>query len=330
MSEVRIIGKKLDNIPFVERPDGDTSPVWRYEGNPIVDRNPMKDVARIFNSAVLPYQGEFIGIFRAEETTIKAYLRLGRSKDGINFKFEDKPIDFFNEDGTPCIPAVMIDPRLVEIEGIYYIVWCEGMGRYPAIGIAETKDFKTFIKKPYPLLPPNRNGVLFPKKIGGEYILLSRPSDTGHTPFGDIFMSRSTDMRYWGKHELVMPVNEDAWWQILKIGPGAVPIETSEGWLIFYHGVIRTCSGYVYSMGGALLDIDNPAVVKYNCIRYLLTPEKSYETSGFVPNVIFPCAALADSNTGRIAIYYGGADTVTALAFTTADIIVDFIKKNVK
>ena len=124
-----------------------------------------------------------------------------------------------------------------------------------------------------PFLPFNRNAVLFPRKINDKFMMLSRPSDSGHTPFGDIFISESPDMEYWGKHRHVMGKSSE-WWESLKIGGGAAPIETSEGWLLFYHGVAGTCNGYVYSIGGAILDIDNPSIVKYRCENFLLTPEE--------------------------------------------------------
>ena len=109
---------------------------------------------------------------------------------------------------------------------------------------------------------------------------------------------------------------------------GAAPIETSEGWLLFYHGVTGTCNGYVYSIGGAILDIDNPSMVKYRCEDFLLTPEQWYEERGFVPNVCFPCATIHDSASGRIAIYYGAADSYVGLAFTRLDDIMDYIKEH--
>ena len=62
--------------------------------------------------------------------------------------------------------------------------------------------------------------------------------------------------------------------------------------------------------------------------NFLLTPEEWYEERGFVPNVTFPCATIHDAETGKIAIYYGAADTYVGLAFTTVDLIVDYIKKN--
>ena len=157
--------------------------------------------------------------------------------------------------------------------------------------------------------------------------MLSRPSDNGHTPFGDIFVSESPDLTYWGKHRHVMGKGSE-WWESLKIGGGAAPIETSEGWLLFYHGVSGTCNGYVYSIGGAILDIDNPSIVKYRCETFLLTPEEWYEERGFVPNVCFPCATIHDSESGKIAIYYGAADSYVGLAFTELDDIIDYIKEN--
>lgn len=66
----------------------------------------------------------------------------------------------------------------------------------------------------------------------------------------------------------------------------------------------------------------------HRCGNFLLTPEEWYEERGFTPNVCFPCAALADAATGRIAIYYGAADTYIALAFTDADTLVSYIKAN--
>ncbi|MBQ8135899.1 MAG: glycosylase, partial [Clostridia bacterium] len=140
-----------------------------------------------------------------------------------------------------------------------------------------------------------------------------------------IFISESPDLVYWGRHRHVMSRSGN-WWENLKIGGGAAPIETSEGWLLFYHGVTGTCNGYVYSIGGAILDIDEPSKVKYRCDTWLLTPEQWYEERGFVPNVCFPRATSHDSATGRIAIYYGAADSYVGLAFGYADEIIDYIK----
>jgi beta-1,4-mannooligosaccharide/beta-1,4-mannosyl-N-acetylglucosamine phosphorylase len=197
-----------------------------------------------------------------------------------------------------------------------------------SIGLGKTKDFKTFVRLPNPLMPFNRNGVLFPRKVNGKYLLFSRPSDSGHTPFGNIYLSESPDLVYWGKHRFVMGNGGSGWWQGTKIGAGPVPIETKEGWLLFYHGVSYTCSGFVYSTGAAILDLQDPGKVLYRTRDYILTPEKPYETTGFVPNVAFPCANIYDAATGRIAIYYGAADTYTAMAFAQVDELLAYIKAN--
>jgi beta-1,4-mannooligosaccharide/beta-1,4-mannosyl-N-acetylglucosamine phosphorylase len=325
----QIIGATdVPNMPWQERPeDLGTIPVWRYTENPIINRNPIPGVARIFNSAVVPYEGAFIGVFRAEQTDGIPFVYLGRSQDGIHWNFDEKPIPFEDEEGKLFMPKYAYDPRLVKVEDTYYIIWCQDFYG-AAIGMAKTKDFKKFVRVENPFLPFNRNAVLFPRKINGNFVMLSRPSDSGHTPFGDVFLSESPDLTFWGKHRHVMGRSEE-WWESLKIGGGAAPIETSEGWLMFYHGVTGTCNGYVYSIGGVILDKDEPSKVKYRCNTFLITPEEWYEERGFVPNVCFPCATIHDAATGRIAIYYGAADSYVAMAFTTLDDIIDYIKDHI-
>ena len=317
MKNIKIIGGALPNIPWQDKPENCDSPIWRHTENPIIGWNPTPKTARIFNSAVLPYGDGFVGVFRADHKRITPQLHLGFSKDGLHWDIEDEEIHWLDTDGKPHESDYCYDPRLVKIEDIYYITWCTCMGG-PTIGLGMTMDFKTFTRLENSFLPCNRNGVLFPRKINGMYYMLSRPSDNGHTPFGDIYLSQSADLTFWGRHRKVMSTG-GGWWQSMKIGAGSAPIETDRGWLLFYHGVVNTCNGYVYSCGAALLDIENPSKVLYRSDDYLITPEEPYETTGFVPNVCFPCAALTDAATGRIALYYGAADTYVAVAYTQID-----------
>ena len=329
MSEIKIInGQSLPNIPWQERPADleEGAVLWRYTENPVMGRNPTPKIGRIFNSAVVPWQDGYIAVLRGEQVNGVPHVYLGRSKDGIHWNVDRERVQFVDENGEPWMPNYAYDPRLVKVEDTYYIIWCTDF-HGAAIGMAKTKDFKHFTRMENPFIPYNRNAVLFPRKINGNFMMLSRPSDSGHTPFGDIFLSESPDLVYWGKHRHVMGKGSE-WWESLKIGGGAAPIETSEGWLLFYHGVSGTCNGYVYSIGGAILDIDNPSIVKYRCENFLLTPEEWYEERGFVPNVCFPCATIHDSASGKIAIYYGAADSYVGLAFTKLDEIVDYIKTN--
>lgn len=317
----------MPNIPWQEKSaDAGGIPIWRYTENPIIGRNPIPGVARIFNSAVVPFEDGFVGVFRAEQTNGIPFVYFGRSKDGLHWDFDREKVEFTDEKGRPFMPPYAYDPRLVKIEDTYYAIWCQdAFGA--TIGMAKTEDFKTWTRLENPFLPFNRNAVLFPRKIHDRYMILSRPSDSGHTPFGDIYLSESPDLTYWGKHRHVMG-KSPRWWESVKIGAGAMPIETDQGWLVFYHGVTGTCNGFVYSIGGAILDQDEPSKVKYRCATFLLTPETWYEERGFVPNVCFPCATLHDAATGRIAIYYGAADSYVAVAFTTLDEMMDYIREN--
>lgn len=325
----KIIGNSLPNIPWQDKPERYREPVWRYTSNPIIGRNAIKRSNSVFNSAVVPFEGKYAGVFRCDSKSISMDIFAGFSDDGINWTINETPIQFEGADEEILKREYRYDPRVCFIEDRYYITWCNGY-HGPTIGLAYTFDFKKFYQLENAFLPYNRNGVLFPRKINGKYAMLSRPSDTGHTPFGDIFYSESPDLEYWGRHRFVMGTvkGDESAWQSTKIGPGPTPIETDEGWLLIYHGVINTCNGFVYRMGSALLDLDEPWKVIRRSKDYILGPQELYECVGDVPNVTFPCAALTDADTGRIAIYYGCADTVTGLAFTTVDEILNHMKEN--
>ena len=322
-------GIKLPPIPWEEDNTEGKEPVWRYSGNPIIGRNGNKISNSVFNSAVVRFEDGFAGVFRCDSRSISMDIFVGKSKDGINWEIEDEPIKFEGADEEILKREYRYDPRVCFIEDRYYVTWCNGY-HGPTIGIAYTFDFKTFVQLENAFLPFNRNGVLFPRKINGLYMMLNRPSDNGHTPFGDIFISQSKDMEFWGRHRHVMGTIKDdiSAWQSTKIGPGPIPIETDEGWLMIYHGVINTCNGFVYRMGIALLDLNEPWKVLARSKNYILAPWEQYECMGDVPNVVFPCAALHDKESGKIAIYYGCADTVTGLAFTTVDRLLEYVKKN--
>ncbi len=314
-------------IPWEERPEGCHDIMWRHSGNPVIDRYATPTSNSVFNSAVVPFKDGFAGVFRCDNKAVQMNIYAGFSKDGINWSIESEPIKFRAGNTDMIDSDYKYDPRVTWIGDRYWITWCNGYNG-PTIGIGYTFDFKEFFQCENAFLPFNRNGVLLPEKIGGRYAMLSRPSDNGHTPFGDIFISFSPDMKYWGEHRCVMkaaPFTESAW-QCTKIGAGPTPILTDEGWLLFYHGVINTCRGYRYSMGAAILDREHPEKVLFRTRPYLLAPAAPYELQGDVPGVVFPCAALTEGD--KVAVYYGAADTVVALAFGRISEIIRFTKEN--
>ncbi len=315
-------------FPWQERPANCKSVMWRYSENPIIPRDLLPDSNSIFNSAVVPFGDGYAGVFRCDDQNRRMTLHAGFSNDGIRWEINPDTIHFDCNDAEVGEWVYGYDPRVTFIDDRYYVTWCNGY-HGPTIGVAWTTDFKTFHQLENAFLPFNRNGVLFPRKINERFAMLSRPSDNGHTAFGDIFYSESPDLEFWGRHRHVMapaPFELSAW-QCMKIGAGPVPIETKEGWLLFYHGVLRSCNGYVYAFGSALLDLEQPWKVLARSGKYLISPQTIYECTGDVPNVTFPCAALYDEPTGRIAVYYGCADTVTGLAFCHLDDVIRFTKE---
>ena len=300
-------------IPWEGRPLGSTELLWRSSLNPIIPGDLLPTSNSIFNSAVVPFDGSFAGVFRVDDRARTMNIHAGRSANGVDWDIDPVPISFLaDDDRVSEIQQVFehaYDPRVVWIDDRYYVTWCNGYTG-PTIGVAWTKDFDTFTQMENAYLPFNRNGVLFPRRINGKFVMLSRPSDNGHTPFGDIYLSESPDMVHWGRHRFVMGTTSG--WQSTKIGAGPIPIETKSGWLMIYHGVLTSCNGFVYAMGAALLDIDQPWKVLHRSHDYLLAPKEDYERTGDVPNVAFPCAALTEDD--RLTVYYGGADTVVAMA----------------
>jgi beta-1,4-mannooligosaccharide/beta-1,4-mannosyl-N-acetylglucosamine phosphorylase len=315
-------------IPWEERPAGSSAVVWRSSLNPIIPRDAIPRANSIFNSAVVPFEDGFAGVFRVDDTRRVMNVHAGRSADGVAWDIAPHPIAFEAADErVGDLQAGFehaYDPRVTWLEDRYWVTWCNGY-HGPTIGLAYTHDFGAFTQLENAFLPFNRNGVLFPRRIGSGYAMLSRPSDAGHTAFGDVFYSESPDLVHWGRHRHVLGPTPLTW-ESTKVGAGPTPIETDEGWLLLYHGVLTSCNGFVYSMGAALLDLDEPWRLVARGRDYLLSPQVPYEQVGDVPNVVFPCAALVDRDADRVSIYYGAADTVTCLAHAHLSEILDFVR----
>jgi beta-1,4-mannooligosaccharide/beta-1,4-mannosyl-N-acetylglucosamine phosphorylase len=316
------------SIPWEGRPAGSLDIVWRSSRNPIIRGDQLPRSNSIFNSAVVPFGDGFAGVFRVDDRARTMNLCAGRSRDGVAWEIDPDPIVFAPADGR--VTEIQegfehaYDPRVTWLEDRFYVTWCHGY-HGPTIGVAWTRDFRAFHQLDNAFLPFNRNGVLFPRRIGGGYAMLSRPSDNGHTPFGDIFYSESPDLVHWGRHRHVMSPRRFSW-DSTKVGAGPTPIETAEGWLVIYHGVLTSCNGFVYSMGAALLDLDEPWRVLARPRDYLLAPAAPYERAGDVPNVVFPCAALLDREADRLTIYYGAADTVVGMSHAHLSELLAFVR----
>ena len=115
MTSTRIVGEPLPNLPWQPCPAGVDSLVWRHDGHPIIGWNPTPSTARIFNSAVVPFGDGFTGVFRADHRDGRPRLHVGRSRDGLAWEIEDKPIRWVDEDGDPYQPDYAYDPRGLQL-----------------------------------------------------------------------------------------------------------------------------------------------------------------------------------------------------------------------
>ena len=298
----------------------------RYEKNPILtgkDFPAEADIKYVFNSGIVKYNGIYIMVCRVENSALLDRFWIAESTDGYNFKPRPKPVDMPHDDPMfkKYASSMYYDPRVTKIGNTYYILHAAHSGHTCRLSLVKTEDFRKFEWIGFVSETDNRNGVLFPEKINGLYARLDRPN-TGDGG-GDIWISYSPDLIFWGKSECVFRKWEGIRWAWKKVGAGATPIKTPEGWLNIFHGVRTQChSHYVYQLGVCLLDLENPAKVKAMSEDAILIPEEQYELVGQTPNVVFTSGAMVEDN-GEVKIYYGGADTVQCVATTSLKRLID-------
>ena len=250
-----------------------------------------------------------------------ARIHVAESTDGIHFDIHEEPLmhgGMLEEPALRQMDSHPIDTRVTKIDETYYIV---RPGQKAMDFLFKTKDFLTCEFVDVIALGHNRVPCLFPEKIGGYYWKLDRPS-FGNPPEnrGEIWISRSPDLVHWGHFRpMTKPFMH---WGSFKIGP-TPPIRTEKGWLEIIHGVKRNCSTARYSLGAMMLDLEDPTNIIGRMQGYILTPETDYEHQGRVPDVVFTCGAIADLETRKLRVYYGGADTCIALATGDLDAIID-------
>jgi predicted GH43/DUF377 family glycosyl hydrolase len=302
--------------------------VRRHPSNPIVTPAMIPGANAVFNSAVARIGERYVGVFRVEKRQGFQSLRVGWSDDGIaGWTFDPEEVLVPTEEPFITYEQARYDPRITHVaaDGRYYICHASENRFGCQVSVASTTDFRSFTKIAIASEPTNRNMVLFPEKIRGLYVRLDRPWEGGAMS-GNIWISYSPDLVYWGRSECIMSSRTFAWDQG-KIGPGAPPIKTGEGWLILYHGITPRVNAKIYKAGVALLDLDDPRKVIARGKEYLMAPREPYERIGDVPNVVFPTAAIAYPDKDELRIYYGGADTVFCLAAASIRELIEFAKR---
>ncbi|HUV64912.1 MAG TPA: glycoside hydrolase family 130 protein [Sedimentisphaerales bacterium] len=298
--------------------------IHRWEGNPILT---IEDIPfpcnTVFNAACAKYDGQYILLLRVEDLTGRSVFALARSADGYHFELEPEPVM------TPCMEEGCFkeyerkgieDPRITEIDGVFYIMYTAVSPYGPLLALAKTTDFKTFERIALISEPENKNGVLFPEKINGKYARLDRPVSGGE---GYIWLSYSDDLITWGHSRCIMTTRGDLW-DCWRIGASSQPIRTEDGWLIIYHGVKSASSGPIYRLGAAVLAYDDPSRVLCRSAIPILSPREYYERVGDVNNVVFSCGAILEDDGQELKVYYGASDTSICLGTAKVNELMQF------
>ena len=164
----------------------------------------------------------------------------------------------------------------------------------------------------------NKNAVIFPEKVNGKYVVF-------HRVFPNILIDMVDDLKfddYLTGQYIIAP--RKGHWDSKKIGAGAPPIRTKDGWLFIYQSVGHQESSK-YKIGAMLLDGNDPTKVLYRCNKPLISPDLPYENEGHKAGVVYPCGAIVKDN--NLIVYYGGADTVTCAASENLDTFLDQLKQ---
>ena len=245
-----------------------------------------------------------------------SHLRVARSTDGIHFAIEDKasltaqqPFENFGVE----------DARIVKIDGLYYINYSAVSQYGIATALVSTMDFVYWTRHGLILPPANRDVVLFPERINGQYICYHRPMPAMIGGL-NMWMATSPDLIHWGEHQMVLSAQVGGW-EAGRVGGGAPPMRTPQGWLSIYHAADPQNR---YCLGAFLTPLDDPGHVIARTDSPILAPEADYETHGFFKDVVFTCGALLED--GLVHIYYGAADEVIALATLPLSDIINNLK----
>ena len=298
----------------------------------------------------------FVMLYRAAGNDVRHQIKLGMavSTDGLHFeRVSDQPIfeGVHSEADGGCVE----DPRLMKIGDMYYMTYAArayAPGRYwlmtdltkapiyldetdtmgdelPAFAkdnitvsyLAATKDFKVYKKfgRITEATVDDRDVYLFPEKVGGKYVMISRPKfkNTG-LKMPSIWISFGDDLIEYGKPEVLMTGEE--WWETQRIGGGTPPIKTEHGWFMLYHGVDDKG---IYRVGAVLMDLDDPRKIIARTRNFIMEPEFDYETCGIYEGCVFPTGTVVKD--GTLYVYYGTADTYIGVATADFDELINYL-----
>ena len=313
---------------------------WRYDFHPV--RNPFLmeriGVNAAFNAGALLFEGRYLVVVRVEGSDRKSYFAVAESDNGIDgFTFWDRPISMPETD----VPDTNIyDMRLTAHEdGWIYGVFCterkdpqqpdDTSAAIAQCGIARTRDLREWQRLPDLITHSGqqRNVVLHPEFVEGQYALYTRPQD-GFISVGGgggIGWGQTPSME--NAHiesEIIVDQKQYHTVSELKNGQGPAPLKTSEGWLHLAHGVRNTAAGLRYVLYMFMTDLNQPWKMTHKPGGLLIGPEGD-ERVGDVSNVAFSNGWIRNAD-DEVFIYYASADTRLHVATSSIAQLVDYCK----
>ncbi len=252
-----------------------------------------------------------------------SHLRLVCSDDAVHFyEPEDFPTKILGQ--GPLESFGIEDCRVSLIDGIYHLTYTQVSESGVGVGLMRTINWRTFNREGMILAPHNKDCTIFEEQINGYYYCLHRPS--GISLGGNfIWIASSPDLIHWGRHTCILHTRE-GWWDSARVGAGAAPIKTPEGWLEIYHGADHQ---HRYCLGAVLLDLTDPSKVLARSYDPLLEPFRDYEKNGFFGNVVFTNGHAVNGD--EITLYYGASDEVICGAtLSITEILADLHRQRSK
>jgi predicted GH43/DUF377 family glycosyl hydrolase len=289
-----------------------------WQGNPVITSEmiPLKrSFTSAFNAGATEFNNQILLLIRVEDKKGYSSLAIATSLTGLTeWQFKNFILTAA-ENSNEAIFGVE-DPRITFFERKEYLITYTSFrkdvtGNPHTISIMKTTDFTNFERLGQVLIPPDKDGALFPEKIRGRYALLHRPIVEGRA---EIWVSFSPDLKYWGEDRIILPLTE-RFWEKDRIGIGPPPIKTKEGYLIIYHGVQNKTGGKIYRVGLALLDEDLRIIRRSPC--WVLGPSEGEK-------IIFPCGSVLKED--NLFLYYGVDDKNLSVALANLNEIIDYLK----
>jgi predicted GH43/DUF377 family glycosyl hydrolase len=302
----------------------------RHPANPILTASDWPYPAHtVFNAgATLLRDGTTLLLCRVEDRRGHSHLCAARSANGIDgWEIDKEPTLLPNPEHHPEELWGIEDPRITYVEelGKYAIAYTAYGRSGPGVALALTEDFRSFERCGLVMQPDDKDAALLPRRIGGLFALVHRPM---HDAGSDVWISYSSELRHWGGHQLMLAARKGGWWDANKVGLSPPLIETPRGWLMLYHGVRHNAAGCLYRLGLALFELDHPERCLARGDSWIFGPEESYERSGDVDNVTFPCGYTIGADGDSLRIYYGAADTSIALATASIAELLAWLDEN--